>query len=63
MADATLVLKILDAQLAIKNANPSAHLMINLADLSSAGFSDEDIAKLEDAGVNVYSSVIEEDEG
>jgi hypothetical protein len=61
MADATLILKIMDAQLAINNASPGAHLTIALDDLTEAGLTDDDIFRLENAGVHVVASISEEE--
>lgn len=61
MADATLILKLLDAQLAIRNASADAHLTIALDVLEEAGLTDEDISRLENAGVHVVASISEEE--
>jgi hypothetical protein len=61
MADATLILKILDAQLAIRNASADAHLTIALDALEEAGLTDDDISRLENAGVHVVASISEEE--
>lgn len=61
MADATLILKILDAQQAVSNASPGAHLTLALDALEEAGLTDDDISRLENAGVHVVAHITEED--